>query len=381
MIFRKALILTFLISITPVFPQESETSFFKNEKKNDKYNAGAPILSSMVLPAYSPEMGFFITGGGLLSFKTKRNNDYLSHSILPIMAGINKTGNFYLSSNFNSYWLDDRLNIFIAGYYQRRIDHYWGIGISSGKTVTKSDSTTRYENKSYKYDPSLSVKLIKHLYLGLKADFTKTTATQLSDLMLEDQSILKYGPKVKNTGLGIMVFYDSRDVPTNPYKGMYINIEELFYSKSLSGDYNYKILGFNYRQYLPLIRKGSIIALQLNTKLGFGNIPWTDMQKLGTPNDLRGYFWGQYRDKSSLIFQLEYRHTFSIDDSENLSKHGFVFWIGGGTVFPDLNHINELLFSTGAGYRYEIQPRKNIRVDIGFGTEYVGIYVGYNESF
>jgi len=84
-----------------------------------------------------------------------------------------------------------------------------------------------------------------------------------------------------------MFCYDSRDVPTNPYKGIYINIEELFYSKSLSGDNNYKLLGFDYRQYLPVIRKGSIIAMQLNSKIGFGDIPWTDMQKLGTQNDLR----------------------------------------------------------------------------------------------
>jgi len=50
------------------------------------------------------------------------------------------------------------------------------------KTVTKSDSTTRYINESYNFNPSLSIKLIKDLYLGLKVDFRKTTATKLSDL-------------------------------------------------------------------------------------------------------------------------------------------------------------------------------------------------------
>jgi hypothetical protein len=381
MIFRKALILPLLFSIISAFPQQNETSLFKSEKKNDRYNAGAPIFSPVVLPSYIPEMGFFVTGGGLLSFKTKRNNDYLSHSLLPIMAGINVNSDFYITSNFYSYWFDDRLQFFVNGYYQKRTDHYWGVGISNGKTINKSDSTTRYDNEYFKFNPSLSVKLIQHFYVGLEADYNKTTASNLSDLMLEDQSILKYGRIVKSAGLGILLCYDSRDVPSNPNKGIYINIDELIYSKSLSGDYNYKILGVDYRQYLPVIRKGSLLALQLKSKLGFGDIPWTDLQKLGTPNDLRGYFWGQYRDKSSLIFQLEYRHTFNINESENLSRHGFVFWIGGGTVFPDINHINDLLFTTGAGYRYEIQPQKNIRIDIGFGTENVGIYVGYNESF
>jgi hypothetical protein len=381
MIFEKTLLAALLITSLPIYPQEGELKFFKTEIRDDKYNAGAPVFSPIALPVYTPEMGYFIAGGGLLSFKTKKNNDYLTHSILPIMVGIDKNRNFYLSSNINTYWLDDRLLLFIDGYYQNRTDNYWGIGNSNAKTVNKSDSTTQYKNKGIRFNPSLSFKLIKHLYLGLKADVNKTTATNLSDLMLEDQAILKYGRIVKNTGLGILICYDSRDVPTNPYKGIYLNIDELFYSKSLSGDYNYKIFGIDYRHYLPVIRNGSIIALQLNSKLGFGNIPWTEVQKLGGENGFRGYYYGQYRDKSSIITQLEYRHTLSFDNGKTLSRHGFIFWIGSGTVFPGINYIDELLFSTGAGYRFEVQPRKNIRLDIGFGTENVGMYIGFNETF
>jgi hypothetical protein len=381
MYFRLALISTFLVLIMPVYSQEISTTFFKSEQKNDRYDAGVPIFSPLILPAYTPEMEFYLIGGGLLSFKTKRNNDYLTHSLIPITAGINKNSGYYVKTDLYSYWLDDKLQFFINGYYQKRTDHYWGIGISNGKTINKSDSTTLYENESYKFNPSLSFKLIKHLYLGILADYNKTTATQLSDLMLEDQAVLKYGTDIKNTGLGIHICFDTRDISTDPEKGIFINIEEMFYSKTLSGDYNYKIFGLDYRQYLPLIRKGSLIAFQLNSKLGSGEIPWSDLQKLGTQNDLRGYFWGQYRDKSSLILQLEYRHTFSLNNSEELSRHGLVFWIGGGTVFPELNQINDLLISTGVGYRFEIQPCKNIRIDIGFGTENVGIYIGYNESF
>jgi hypothetical protein len=379
--FCKLLLLTLLISKFDAFSQQTDTELFRSKPKNERYDAGAPIISPLLFPSYTPDMGFFITGGGLLSFKTKRNNDYLSHSMLPILAGFNSNKDFYINTNFTSYWVDDRLLFFINGFYQKRDDNYWGIGMENGKTVPKSDSTTLYKNESYKFTPALSFKIIQHLFVGLKADFNKTTATDLPDLMKEDQTILKYGPIVKNTGLGLLLCYDSRDVPTNPYKGIFVNIEELFYSKSLSGDYNYKIFGFDYRQYLPIIRRGSLIALQLNSQIGFGDIPWSENQKLGTPNDLRGYYWGQYRDKSSLIFQLEYRHTFSFNDSEKLSRHGFVFWISGGTVFPDLNHINDLVFSTGAGYRFEIQPRQNIRIDLGFGTENVGLYIGYNETF
>ena len=102
---------------------------------------------------------------------------------------------------------------------------------------------------------------------------------------------------------------------------------------------------------------------------------------LGTPDDLRGVFYGQYRDKSAAVLQMEYRHTFSGNRSDGLSRHGFVFWIGSGTVFPEFSGLDKVLFNTGIGYRYEIQPNNNLRVDLGFGTENIGIFVNYAESF
>jgi hypothetical protein len=381
MAFTKRIITALFVTSLSAYPQEVGTKFFKNEKWDDRYYAGSPIFSPLVFPAYTPEMGFYLTGGGLLSFKTKRNNDYLTHSTLPIMFGINKNSDFYFESIFNTYWFDDRLLLCFNGDYQKKTDHYWGIGITNAKTISKSESTTQYENESYKFNPSISLKIFELVFFGLEADFNKTSATKLSDLMLEDKSVIKYGRNVKNAGMGIFFGYDSRDVVTNPYKGFYIYINGLFYSKSFSGDYDYKIIGIDYRHYLPLIRKGSILALEAKSNTGFGNVPWTELQKLGTQNDLRGFYYGQYRDKSSILFQLEYRHTFSFNSTDTLSRHGFVFWVGGGSVFPEYNQIKELLFSTGAGYRYEVQPRKNVRLDIGFGTENVGIYIGFNETF
>jgi outer membrane protein assembly factor BamA len=177
------------------------------------------------------------------------------------------------------------------------------------------------------------------------------------------------------------MLYDARDIRTNPTKGFFINIEAIYYDNFLSGNYKYQLFGIDYRQYLPLFRKGSIVAWQLNSTLGFGNMPWCDLQKIGTPNDLRGFFKGQYRDKSTAVLQLEYRHTFSGNNKDGLSRHGFVFWIGCGTVFEEITKIDNALFNTGLGYRFEIQPDNNLRIDLGFGTKNTGIYINYSESF
>jgi hypothetical protein len=78
---------------------------------------------------------------------------------------------------------------------------------------------------------------------------------------------------------------------------------------------------------------------------------------------------------------LEYRHSFFDGNAMKFSRHGLVFCIGGGTVFSALSEINNGIFNIGTGYRYELQPRMNLRVDVGFGIETIGVYLSFNEAF
>jgi hypothetical protein len=107
------------------------------------------------------------------------------------------------------------------------------------------------------------------------------------------------------------------------------------------------------------------------------------MSQLGTPFDLRGYQWGRFRDKSMIFFIAEYRHTFLKKD-KTLSKHGAVVWVGTGSIFNEEvisnNNLNWLP-NYGVGYRYEVQPRMNLRLDFGFGRESMGVYFNFNQAF
>ena len=67
-----------------------------------------------------------------------------------------------------------------------------------------------------------------------------------------------------------------------------------------------------------------------------------------------------------------------------ISKHGAVAWVGTGTVwdFDNVDSQNmEWLPNFGVGYRLELQPRMNLRLDVGIGQESSGIYFNFNESF
>ena len=62
-------------------------------------------------------------------------------------------------------------------------------------------------------------------------------------------------------------------------------------------------------------------------------------------------------------------------------KHGFVAWVGAGTIGEDIASLEKYLPNFGFGYRIEVQPRMNVRVDFGFGTETFGFYFNFNEAF
>ena len=61
-----------------------------------------------------------------------------------------------------------------------------------------------------------------------------------------------------------------------------------------------------------------------------------------------------------------------------------VAWVAGGSIFGVENNNeqnNRVLPNFGVGYRFEMQPRMNLRIDLGFGRETMGVYFNFNEAF
>jgi outer membrane protein assembly factor BamA len=378
---RKVFLIVLFSPVLNVFAQESGSQLYLDEAKNMRFDAGLPILSYMLIPAFTPEMKFNIAGGVLLSFKTKRNNQYLSHSTLPFLINVSPKGNFSGSGKLTSFWSDDKLMLTFDISYLNRDDNYWGIGLEDAQSVIKGDLTTAYHQKYFNFNPAFYAKILDNLYAGLMIRWDRTDASRLSDIMEEDLTIIAQGTTINSAGAGIDVLFDSRMPKTKPLKGMRLGIDAMLFNKFLGGDTDYSLMTMDYRQYQPVIRDGSVLAWNVNANWSAGDVPWTNLPQLGLINNLRGFYSGQYRDRSLVFAQLEYRHTLLKRASSELSRHGFIFWISGGTVFERLNTITGGIVSTGIGYRFEIQPNLNLRIDIGFSNENTGIYLGFGEAF
>ena len=171
-----------------------------------------------------------------------------------------------------------------------------------------------------------------------------------------------------SSGLGMIANYDSRDVPSNAYKGVYVEVRGTFYNKWLGSNTNFYRAEIDYRQYVSVGRR-KVLAWTAQSRNVFGDVPITRMPLTGSPYDLRGYYMGQYRDKSSHVVVAEYRQMFNSDREDLLGRIirrlGWTVWAGCGFMGDSPVHIDGVMPNAGLGLRIEIQPRMNIRLDLG----------------
>ena len=388
--------LLFLISCTGVFAQDEakpadtvkkglsariKASIEKSSKRKEaKIAEGKMVISPFAMPGYTPEAGFLFSVGALFTFTTDKKDTSTQRSSIPVVGGITGRGGYWFSAPVTTFWLKDRLRITSDQYFKRMPDHYFGVGYTSGDTTKMTDST-KYVKTTWGFKPKVAWRFFDNLFVGVSFDFNQTIATDLTHQIERDPYIQKYGTNIFNAGMGLFLRYDSRDIVVCPWNGLYAEVLANFYGPYLGGDYTYEIFQADVRYYQTIAREGSVLAMTISGRFGADNVPWSDMGSLGSSYDLRGYYLGQYRDRSSMFIIAEYRNTIRKRGSDELSPHGIVTWIGAGSVGYDPSQFNDWLPSIGIGYRLALQPRMNMRIDFGIGKNSSGLYFNFTEAF
>jgi hypothetical protein len=353
------------------------------------------LITPFIAPGYTPEMGFLVTVGGLISFRTRPPiksgtlRELVQRSTLTVNGTYSTTGAITANLKLSSFWKGDRFRILADFSLKEMPDHYWGVGYEAGK-APEGDSTTAYQRSSWAILPKVLWRVSEQLFVGGAFDFNYTRASDVSPGVADDPYYQSFGPVNQNGGMGVIIQYDTRDVAANAWNGLYLGAQALAYGSFLGSDNDYLVYDIDYRQYRSIGRQGRTLAWTVRTRLSYGDVPWAELSQLGTSNDLRGYRLGRYRDKTMLYGIVEYRHQFTSRRRESgLSRHGLVGWIGAGAVAPRLAELNDWLPNWGVGYRFEAQPRLSVRIDLGFGKEfYAGgekyvpsVYFNFTEAF
>jgi hypothetical protein len=366
------------IFLLPAYGQKKISK--RDSIRQEKIRHGKMIFSQVVAPASAPETGFLLGSASAFTFSTHPKDTLVQRSVVPLIAYVSVRGSYGAQSSAVFYF-KNKLRWLNSIEFNHIVDNYWGVGYEAGSTIEQGENTTRYTKNNFRWNPKVVKEIKPQLFIGLQADHNYSKVSEANPVMEQEANYIKYGDVVETSGLGVIAQYDSRDMIVNAWRGMLIEISYLNYPSSWATGNGYSIFSFDYRQFKSIGSRGRVLAWNIRSRFGFGDIPYTQLSTAGSGNDLRGYYDGRYRDQSSATAMIEYRHTFKKGDG--LSKHGFVMWTGAGQIlnYEDPFEWSHTLPVAGLGYRFAIQPRINIRVDAGFGKNSSAFYINITEAF
>ncbi len=345
-------------------------------------------------PSYTPDFGFLIGGSALMTFRMNPQDTTMRRSVIPMaLAFMFEGGGLNLMVKPQLFFKDDKFRIFGVLNYKNTRENFYGIGYNTNKNYERSDSTSQYRYSGFQVNPWFLFRMGKSdIFFGPQIDISYDKLSDPAKHLPQQADYAaaggdENGYKNFSSGFGFLLSYDTRDIPANPYSGTYVDLRGIMYQKWLGSDQNFYRLELDYRQYKSVGQR-KVLAWTLQTKNSFGrHIPLTKYALSGTPFDLRGYYMGQYRDKSSHVALVEYRQMFNTDRStwlKRITSHlGYVAWGGVGFMGPTPGKIEGVLPNAGLGLRIEVQPRMNVRFDYGrnFVNKQNLFYFNMTEAF
>ena len=377
-----------IVIVDGVELNEKQLKRYYRQLRKDSIRAHKNIWWSVLGgPSYTPEASFGVGGAVLASFRMNKQDTISQRSFLPVGLNLSINGTIVVAGAGTFFFNENRFRIYMNYGYRNEPSHYYGKGFEKAENLERGDSTTRFHRSYFQLYPRFVWEVRPHFYLGGLFDLNYTKVSDVNPVMEEDPYFQQFKRKYFNVGIGGLIQYDTRDDVATPTRGMLLGANFKLFGKYWGGTYNYEIIELEYRQFKNVFRPRSTLAWIAKSQIGLGDVPFTELPTFGSPFDLRGYYMGKYRDKSMAYGIVEYRHMFGSPakyKSGNFwAKCGFVAWVGTGTIGETPFDWNKWKLNFGAGLRFQMQPGKNFRLDVGKepGQPGMQVYMNMTEAF
>ncbi|WP_144603382.1 BamA/TamA family outer membrane protein [Algoriphagus algorifonticola] len=329
-------------------------------------------LSVLPLVYYTPETRWVFGAGAVSNFNLGDSvSTYESQLAAGVAYSLRKQFLSYLSGRIFTPG-NKELIYGEVGWYDY-VYFYFGQGMN-----VSQENEEVYSAKFPRVRINYAWALGSNWYLGggLRFDAMDIYQKEESGQLVNDGILGNEGGR--NSGLGPVVLYDSRDNQLYPVDGAYFEASIQGYGKALGGEFPYARIFADYRKIIP-IGKNQIIATQGLTEMTFGDVPFFALPMLGGNRLMRGLFEGKYREKQVVVLQAEYRYKFA-------PRWGITAFSGLGNAFSQENPfvLSQTKFTYGAGGRFQLNKRKrlNLRLDLAHSPgEPFQFYFTFGEAF
>ncbi|WP_394205740.1 BamA/TamA family outer membrane protein [Shewanella waksmanii] len=330
------------------------------------------LIDFSVLPGpfYNPEMDLGVGVSAVGLYQVNAEDEDLQLSSL-VINGLASTNGALGASLQNRTFFNQRQRFYLDAQLFDVPDVYYGVGYNQNHVDA---NRVDFNALTFALKPMWVQQLFANSFIGVGFDLQLARASDInpndSDV---DTSLLAQDSR--SVGVNLLINYDTRDNTLNPQRGRIIELESSWYRQQLGSKTDFEKQAFLYSEYLP-VWGSDVIAWQVRGRFLQGDIPWDQLSKIGGGDSLRGYTTGRYRDKQMLLTQAEYRLDLP-------GRHGMVFWAGAGVIADKASELfdQSVLPNYGVGYRFEVKPRVNLRLDMGFGDGDSGFYFNVNEAF
>ena len=341
--------------------------YFNDSNKNKKHKRfdfsviGGPHYAS------NTKFGLGLVAAGL--YRTDPNDSILPPSNVSLYGDVSSVGFYMLGVRGNHIAPKGRYRIDYHLYFYSFPSDFWGIGYEMGDNDANKSDMKRWQAQA---EVSFLFRVADNFYIGPMASYDYVIGKHIE----RPELLQGMDQHTWNVGAGVSLVYDNRDNLTNPHRGIFLNINQMFRPGVMGNDYAFSTTAFRFDAYQRL-GKGTVLAEDIRANLNFGNPSWGMMAELGGTHSMRGYYEGRYRDKHSLEATVELRqHVWK--------RNGIVVWVGAGTIFPKFSALRskQILPNAGVGYRWEFKKNVNVRLDYGFGKSgQSGFLFNINEAF
>jgi len=348
------------------FPGVEEGKEKDEKKSKDSHFFALPVIF------YTPETKLALGAGGGYYFRTSKVDSVTKLSRLDGFMVYTLRNQFKVTLAPDVYFKRNVYRFQSALSFSYFTDKFFGIGPDTTK-----DMEENYISRIYTFQFNFQRKIFLQLNAGLKYELGRFRLVEIDEDGLLSTGTISGSRGGIGSGIGFFMSRDTRDNIYFPSSGSYHEASVLFFRRTFGSDFHFNRYILDLRKYVTFLAS-HVLAIQGYFSFITGDPPFQMMSLMGGQNNMRGYWFGRFRDKNLITFQAEYRIPL-------VKRIGVVGFAGLGNVADRLSRFgrSDLKYSLGFGLRYAFNPKEklNIRLDFGFTKEGLGFYVTATEAF
>jgi hypothetical protein len=321
---------------------------------------------------YTPETSAAFGAGTQIFFKPRysKPSSKMSNIFGTVIYTLNKQ--IIVQGATKLFFSEDRFALDGKVKFQVFPTNFWGLGGFAPDSAIEDFNQT---------ETCISASLLKQLpqyvNFGFQFTFANYNVTEVDSGGILDADTVNGSSGARLMGLGVVFNVDSRDNYFAPLEGGLYQFQTNFTSKVMGSTHSFNSFQIDLRKYITLPRK-QVLALQVYTRLTFGDAPFQARSIYGGADLARGYFRGRYIDQHLYVLQAEYR----LPVSKRWEVAAFILTGNVGNTIDGFNSSSKSSFGFGPRYFISKNNRSALRLDIGFNSfGGSGIYFGVNEAF